>query len=138
MDQFQTSSTLTIINPGDPDYNYWNNRNANLRLVGKPLRIIPVNSIDELTSALQETVNENYRLAIRGGGHCLENFVSDAAVKVIIDISGMKGINYNPEFNAIEIMAGVTLGEMHEKLYNDWGIVLPTGEHPAIGIGGHI
>jgi hypothetical protein len=138
MDQLQTPPTLTIITPGDPDYNYWNNRNANQRLAGKPFRIIPVNSIDELTSALQETVNENYRLAIRGGGHCLENFVSDAAVKVIIDTSGMKGINYDPEFNAIEIMAGVTLGEMHEKLYNDWGVLLPTGEHPAIGIGGHI
>jgi len=105
---------------------------------GTPKQIIPVNSIDELTTALQETVNNKYRLAIRGGGHCLENFVSDSAVEVIIDISGMKGIRYDAAFNAIEIMAGVTLGEMHKKLYTDWGMVLPSGEHPDIGIGGHI
>ncbi|MEP6596556.1 MAG: FAD-binding protein [Ginsengibacter sp.] len=138
MNHLQTVSRLNVITPGNPDYEYWNNRSANVRLKGRPSRIIPVHSIEELATALQETVNENYRLAIRGGGHCLENFVSDAAVNVIIDISGIKGIRYDPEFNAIEIMAGVTLGEIHEKLYNDWGVVLPTGEHPAIGIGGHI
>jgi len=137
-DRLQAPSQLNVITPGNPDYEYWNSRSANVRLKGSPSHIIPVHSIEELAMALQETVNENYRLAIRGGGHCLENFVSDAAVKVIIDISGMKGIRYDPEFNAIEIMAGVTLGEMHEKLFNDWDIVLPVGEHPAIGIGGHI
>ena len=134
----QTSSQLNVITPGDPDYKYWNGRSANVRLKGNPSQIIPVNSIETLAMALQETVNKNHRLAIRGGGHCLENFVSDDAVEVIIDISGIKGIQYDPEFNAIEIMAGVTLGEMHEKLYNQWGILLPVGEHPAIGIGGHI
>ena len=138
MDQLKQASALNVITPGNPEYDYWNSRSANMRLKGKPSRIIPVSSVKELTAALQETVNENYRLAIRGGGHCLENFVSNNEVEVIIDISQMKGINYDPEFNAIEIKAGVTLGEMHEQLYNNWGIVLPTGEHPDIGIGGHI
>ncbi|MEJ7588820.1 MAG: FAD-binding protein [Ferruginibacter sp.] len=129
---------LTIIGPDDSDYDYWNERSANARLKGKPLAIIPVSSTEELAIAFQETVSKHQRLAIRGGGHCLEDFVSDEAVEVIIDISRMKGIRYDPEFNAIEIMAGVTLGEMHQTLFDNWGIVLPSGEHPAIGIGGHI
>jgi len=28
--------------------------------------------------------------------------------------------------------------KMYETLYNEWGTVLPCGEHPAVGIGGHI
>ena len=35
-------------------------------------------------------------------------------------------------------MAGETVGEMLRQLYNGWGVVLPVGEHPNIGIGGHI
>ena len=77
-------------------------RSANVRLKGSPSHIIPVYSIEELTNALQATVNEGYHLAIRGGGHCLENFVSDDAVKVIIDISGIKGIRYDPDMGSVE------------------------------------
>lgn len=120
MNPLEAQPGLTIITPADPGYEYWNSRSANARLKGKPSCIIPASSIEALTNALQETVNANHRLVIRGGGHCLENFVSDEAVEVIIDILMIKGIKYDPEFNDIEIMAGVTLGEMHEELYNNW------------------
>ena len=138
MQQVKTWPEVPVLSPADPGYEYWNSRSANARLKGHPSHIVPVNSIQDLASALQQAVDGNRRLAIRGGGHCLENFVSDEAVEVIIDISMMKGIQYDPELNAIEIKAGITLGEMHEKLFTDWGVVLPSGEHPAIGIGGHI
>ena len=115
MDQLHTLPGLTVVTPGDPAYDSWNGRSANARLKGSPSCIIPVTSIGELTIALQETVNENQHLAIRGGGHCLENFVTGPEVEVIIDISMMKGVRYDSEFNAIEILAGVTLGEIHEK-----------------------
>jgi hypothetical protein len=127
-----------IITPLQQEYELWNNRGVNLRFSGRPSEIIPVTTTEELTSALQYAVDKNYRVAIRGGGHCLENFVSNPDVNVIIDISAMKGIRYDPAVNAIEIKAGTTLGEVYETLYDQWGTVLPCGEHPAVGIGGHI
>jgi len=129
---------LNIINPGNSTYDDWNNRGVNLRFSGKPSQIIPVSTPGELADALQYAVDKDFRLAIRGGGHCLENFVSNPDIKVVIDISGMKGIRYDPAMNAIEIQAGTTLGEMYEALYHNWGTVLPCGEHPDVGIGGHI
>ncbi|MEO5999113.1 MAG: FAD-binding protein [Chitinophagaceae bacterium] len=124
--------------PDDPRYKYSSNKKFNLRFSGKPDYIRLVQSIDELMFALQEAVTENQRVVIRCGGHCLENFVDDIAVKVVIDISMMKGVRFDTEMGAFEIIAGTTVGEMYEKLYNEWGVVVPAGEHPAIGMGGHI
>ena len=129
---------LEIIKPGQTEYEAWNNRGVNLRYKGQPSGIIPVVTIQQLTNALQYAVDKGSRLAIRGGGHCLENFVSNPDVDLIIDISRMKGVRYDDSMNAIEVSAGTTLGETQEILYNKWGTVLPSGEHPAVGIGGHI
>ena len=133
-----TTIKLKIVKPDQPDYNTWNNRGVNLRFEGHPAEIIPVNTIDALAAALQHAVDEGLRPAVRGGGHCLENFVSNPDVEVVIDISAMKGVRYDEERNAIEVTAGTTLGEMQEALYHNWGTVLPTGQHPAVGVGGHI
>jgi hypothetical protein len=124
--------------PGDPAYEQWNDRGVNLRFKGRPSFIIAVDNADALAEALQAAVNAGHHLAVRGGGHCLENFVADPTVQLIIDISLMKGIRYDPEKNAIEVKAGNTVGEMHEKLFAEWGIVMPVGEWPGIGMGGHI
>lgn len=127
-----------VIKPGDAQYDQWNDRGVNLRFKGRPSRIIPVSTIDELSQALQEAVDENLHVAVRGGGHCLENFVGNPSVDVIIDISKMKGIRHDAEKKSIEVMAGETVGEMQKKLYEQWKIVLPVGEYPDIGMGGHI
>jgi FAD/FMN-containing dehydrogenases len=109
--------------PGDPGYEQWNDRSVNLRLKGRPSVIIAVDHTEALAAALQSAVDAGQHLAIRGGGHCLENFVADPAVQVVIDISQTKGIRHDPEKNAIEVKAGNTVGEMHEKLIAEWGIV---------------
>jgi FAD/FMN-containing dehydrogenase len=126
------------IKAGDHEFDKWNDRGVNLRVKGTPSRIIPVGSVEELAVALQETVDKKQRLAVRCGGHCLENFVGDPAVESVIDISMMKGIRMDDSMNAVEIMAGNTLGEVHQKLLAEWDLFLPAGEHPAIGMGGHI
>ncbi|MBC7902717.1 MAG: FAD-binding oxidoreductase, partial [Gemmatimonadaceae bacterium] len=129
---------LQVIRPEDPQYGFWNSRGVNLQFAGKPAGIIPVISDEELAEALQQAVSQKQKLAVRGGGHCLENFVANDAVEIIIDISQLKGIRYDPAMNAIEVRAGNTVGEVSEFLSNEWNVVLPMGEHPDIGIGGHI
>ena len=89
--------------PGDPEFETWNDRGVNLRFKGRPALIITVDNADALQNALQQAVDAGDHVTIRGGGHCLENFVADPSVKVIIDISQMKGIRHDPEKNAIEV-----------------------------------
>ena len=122
----------------DSRYNEWNSRGVNELFKGNPDCIIPVASVDELKEALLYAIRRDLHVVVRGGGHCLEGFVANPDVQVIIDVSKMKGVRFDDDFNCFEVMGGETVGQMLKKLYEGWGVVLPVGEHPDIGIGGHI
>lgn len=77
-------------------------------------------------------------MVVRGGGHCLENFVDDPAVKVIIDLSGMTGVYFDPRMNAFAIEGGALLNEVYRRLFLGWGVTVPAGWCPRVGVGGHI
>jgi hypothetical protein len=59
-------------------------------------------------------------------------------VRVIIDISAMKRVHYDATMRAVAIEAGATVGEAFRTLFETWGVVVPLGEYPGIGIGGHV
>ncbi len=91
-----------------------------------------------MVSAVEEAVGEGRRLAVTSGGHCLENFVSNPEVRVILDVSPMKRIYYDAERGAVAVECGATVGETFRALFETWGTVIPLGEHPDIGMGGHV
>lgn len=132
-----TRSASQNIGPADPRYAELVRRGFNKRFEGKPEYIRLVGSADDLANAVQSAVESGRRVAVRSGGHCLEGFVADPAVRVLIDMSPMTGVSYDPELGAFAVEAGTTLGEMHRRLFMGWGVVLPVGQSPDIGIGGH-
>ncbi len=91
-----------------------------------------------MVAAVGEAVAEGRRLVVTSGGHCLEGFVSDPEARVILDVSPMKRIEHDPEMGAVMVEAGATVGQVFRKLSASWGVVVPLGEHPAIGMGGHV
>jgi len=95
-------------------------------------------STDDVVSALNDAVAENRRVVATTGGHCLEGFVSDPEVRVIIDVSPMKRVYYDDKMRAIAVEAGATVGDTFRALFESWGVVVPLGEYPAIGMGGHV
>jgi aclacinomycin oxidase len=97
-----------------------------------------VDSTGQVVDALQEAVRDGLRVAVRSGGHCLEGFVADPAVRVLIDTSPMTGVAFDPERNAFVVEAGTTLGEAYRKLFLGWGVTIPAGETPHLGMGGHV
>src|SRR5436305_8270882 len=50
----------------------------------------------------------------------------------------MKGIEYDAERGAVAVEAGATVGEAFRTLFEAWGVVIPLGEYPQIGTGGHV
>lgn len=126
------------ITPDDPRYPDLAGKRFNKRFTGKPEYIRLPTSTKEVVEAVQEAVNSKRRLVVRSGGHCLEGFVSDPAVQVLIDISLMTEIYYDAERSAFAVEAGATVGEMYRRLFLGWGVVVPAGEHPGIGMGGHV
>ncbi|MGH7571399.1 MAG: FAD-binding oxidoreductase [Gemmatimonadota bacterium] len=126
------------IGPDDPRYADLAGKRFNKRYTGKPDYIRLVGSSDQVADAVEEAVREKLRVVARSGGHCLEGFVADPAVQVVIDTSLMTGVYYDPEMGAFAVEAGTTVGEMYRKLFLGWGVTVPAGESPNIGVGGHV
>jgi aclacinomycin oxidase len=79
------------IGPDDPRYLAVVEKRFNKRFRASPDYVRLVGSTDEVVEAVEEAVREGRRLAVTSGGHCLEGFVSDPEVRVIIDMSPMSG-----------------------------------------------
>ena len=126
------------IGPGDPRYHAVVEKRFNKRYRASPDYVSLARSTEHVVAAVQDAVSDGLRLAVTSGGHCLEGFVSDPEVKVILDVSPMKRIAYDPERRAIAIEGGATVGEAFRTLFDSWGVVVPLGEYPGIGTGGHV
>jgi FAD/FMN-containing dehydrogenase len=124
--------------PDDPRYDYFVQKRFNKRFAGKPDCFRLVSTTEQVVEAVEEAVRHNLRVVVRSGGHCLEGFVSEPEVKIVIDTSLMSALYYDPRMGAFAIEAGVTLGEAYRKLFLGWGVTLPAGESPDIGVGGHV
>jgi hypothetical protein len=126
------------ITAGDLRYADLAEKRFNKRFLGNPEYIRLPESTKDVVDAVQEAIANKRRLVVRSGGHCLEGFVADPTVQVLIDMSLMTNIYYDGERSAFAVEAGATVGEMYRRLFLGWGVVLPAGEHPGIGVGGHI
>jgi len=124
--------------PDDPRYGIVVDKRFNKRFRANPDYVRLVSSTDQVVSAVEEAVSEGRRLVLTSGGHCLEGFVSEPDVRVIIDISPMKRVYHDAEMRAVAVEAGATVGETFRALFDMWGVVVPLGEYPEIGMGGHV
>lgn len=133
-----TGSESSRIGPEDPRYRAVIEKRFNKRFSAKPDYVRLASSTDQVISAVEEAVREGRRLVVTSGGHCLEGFVSDPEVRVILDVSPMKRVGYDAERGAVAVEAGATVGETFRALFETWGAVIPLGEYPEIGMGGHV
>ena len=108
-DDAQTESGR--IGPDDPRYRAVVDKRFNKRFRASPDYVRLVSSTDQVIAAVEEAVSEERRLVVTSGGHCLEGFVSDPSVRVIVDVSPMKRIHYDDAMGAVAVEAGATVGE---------------------------
>ncbi|HEV7504578.1 MAG TPA: FAD-binding oxidoreductase [Thermoanaerobaculia bacterium] len=133
-----TSTESPQITPDDPRYLAVVDKRFNKRFRASPDYVRLVSSTEQVVEAVEEAVKEGRRLVVTSGGHCLEGFVSDPEVRVILDVSPMKRIYFDAERGAVAVECGATVGETFRALFETWGVVIPLGEHPDIGMGGHV
>jgi aclacinomycin oxidase len=126
----------SVVGPDDPRYadlvRGWNGR-----FVGTPDHVRVVGSAAQVETALAEAVAGGKQLAVRSGGHCLEDLVANPDVRIVIDMSQMSAVSYDPERKAFAIEPGATLREVYKTLYTGWGVTVPGGQCPSVGAGGH-
>lgn len=126
------------VTPADSRYQDLLLRGYNKRLVSKPESIKIVGTTQHVVDAVNEAVAAGKRIAIRGGGHCLDGLVDNADTKVVIDFTEMRSVTFDGSRNAFAIEPGATLGEIYRTLDYGWGVTLPGGVCPVVGAGGHI
>ena len=126
------------IAPDDPRYAAVVDKRFNKRFSAHPDYVVLASSTDDVISALDDAVREGRRLVVTSGGHCLEGFVADPDVRVILDVSPMKRVYYDHQMHAVGVEPGATVGETLKALHERWGTMLPLGEYPAVGMGGHV
>ena len=75
------------IERGDPRYRAVLDKRFNKRFSASPDYVRLVDSTELVRVAVEEAVSEGRRVVVTSGGHCLEGFVSDPDVRVIVDVS---------------------------------------------------
>jgi aclacinomycin oxidase len=98
------------IGPDDPRYLSVVDKRFNKRFRARPDYVRLVGSTEQVMSAVEEAVREGRRLVVTSGGHCLEGFVSDPEVRVILDVSPMKRVYYDAAMGAVAVEGGATVG----------------------------
>lgn len=134
----QTSSEIIVAKQDDPRYDALFRKRFNKRFSSKPECFYLASSAQQVAAALTRALQEEARVTVQSGGHGLEGFVSDPAVRAVIDTSLMSAVYYDAALGALAVEAGATLGEAHRKLFLGWGVMLPAGQSPDIGVGGHV
>lgn len=132
-----TAGSTVVVSPGDVRYASLV-RGANQRFVGSPGRVVLPSDAEEVARYVGEAVSGRRRVAVRSGGHCYEDFVANAQVKDVIDMSRMAGVSYDADHGAYAVGAGASLGAVYGSLFKEWGVTIPAGSCPSVGIGGFI
>jgi hypothetical protein len=96
-----------------------------------------IRSRDDAVRAVQEAVHADNRIAVRGGGHCFEDFVDNSEVEVLLDMSQYDEVTFDEQYKAFSIGAGATLETVYKALFYGWGVTVPGGGCLGVGVGGH-
>jgi len=121
----------------DPRYDYLRDRGCNRRLASRPKVIHQVFTAQQTEEAVAESVAASRRITVRSGGHCLESLVDRADVASLIDVSRLNSVYYDPEHAAFSVESGAQLGDIYKQLYLGYGVVVPGGTCPTVGIAGY-
>ncbi|MFI9723692.1 FAD-binding oxidoreductase [Streptomyces sp. NPDC052396] len=127
-----------IVRPGDARYTELATRGYNQRFSSSADEIWLVHSAEQVEKAVNQAVRQNQRITVRSGGHCFEGLVDDPQIRLLVDTSEMKGVTFDPRMNAFAVLPGNRLGEVYKALHDGWGVTLPAGVCPEVGVAGHV
>ncbi|MFG3307048.1 FAD-binding oxidoreductase [Streptomyces wuyuanensis] len=125
------------VRPGDrryPDLTWGSNQ----RWVGTPDAVQLAATPAQVLTAVQQAVAGGKGFAVRSGGHCYEDFVTNDRIRTVIDVSGLNAIGYDEARRVFFVEPGARLGDAYRTLYHRWGVTLPGGSCPTVGVGGHV
>ena len=131
--EFSTRMRGQVIQPDDDAYEQarmvWNGN-----IDRRPALIAQCNGVGDVIDSVNFARENNLRLAIRGGAHSAAGYgTCDGGI--VIDLSGMKGIQVDPEKRTARAQAGVQWGDL-DKDTQAFGLATAGGIISNTGIAG--
>ncbi len=125
--------TGRVVRPGDPGYPKaragWDGLFSSY-----PLAIVFARNRHDVVNALAWSRQNGVALRVRSGRHSLEGW-SNVDGGLVIDVSGLKGARIDAASRTATVGAGLTQGEIVEKL-GARNLAVPTGAEATVGISG--
>lgn len=133
MQELAESMQGELVFPGDSDYEsargVWNGAADR-----HPALIVrPINVADVIT-AVNFAREQGVEVAVRSGGHSMSGY-STIDNGMVIDLSNMKSITFDPERRIARLEPGLTWGEVAGTL-QPHGLALTSGDTATVGVGG--
>ncbi|GAM17646.1 hypothetical protein SAMD00019534_008210 [Acytostelium subglobosum LB1] len=123
-----------IIAPADSTYN--NVRTGyNARYSRLPVLVLQPQSADGVKLALEYAQTNSLQVSVKSGGHSA-SLLSVLDDRVVIDLSTMKNISFDPTSMTITAQPGNRWVEFYNYSINTFGVGTPGGNCPSVGIGG--
>jgi hypothetical protein len=122
-----------LIGPEDADYEEAR-KVYNAMIERRPALIARVANADEVAKVVRFAAERELLLAVRGGGHNGAG-VGTCDDGVVIDLSGLKDIEVDPESRTVRVGGGCTWGEV-DAATNEHGMATPSGIISTTGVGG--
>ncbi|GGR40681.1 FAD-binding oxidoreductase [Streptomyces roseolus] len=110
----------------------------NRRYVGNPEAVQIVDDVSQVAGVVQAAVTAGKRLTVRSGGHCLEDWVFNPEVQVVLDLSLLDKVYYDSGRRAFAVETGAQLLDVYALLYQVYGVTVPGGICHSVAAGGHV
>ena len=100
----------------------------------RPLAIAKVAGAEDVSRVVSLARDAGLELAVRSGGHSRAGYgTTDGGL--VIDLSGMKGLEIDADAKTASVEAGITAGE-YTVATGEHGLVTGLGDTGSVGIGG--
>ncbi|MGC1814978.1 MAG: FAD-binding oxidoreductase [Solirubrobacterales bacterium] len=123
----------TMITPGDQPYD--DARQVFFKGYDRrPLAIAKVAGAEDVSRVVSVARDAGLELAVRSGGHSRAGYgTTDGGL--VIDLSGMKGLEIDADAKTASVVAGISAGE-YTVATGEHGLVTGLGDAGSVGIGG--
>ena len=133
VERFGSGLRGELLRSGDADYDearsLWNGV-----IDRHPALIVRCAAVEDVVACVNFARENDLLVAVRGGGHNVAGTAS-AEGGLVIDLSGMKSIEVDPERRTVRAAAGATIGELDEETQKH-GLATPMGVVSETGIAG--